>query len=257
MSHSLFDRHRQTIDDAVKAIHARTYWSAYPEMPSGKIYGEEAKSEGKQAFEARLNRPFEIDQPGTVGTVGGEISPYGMDLGIEYPRSDLDLLLPAAEAATTDWRRASVEARVGVCLEILHRINQRSFEMALAIMHTTGQGFIMAFQAGGPHAQDRGLEAVAYAYEEMRRCPPHVTWQKKVSKTDVVTLSKSYRIIPRGVAVTIGCSTFPTWNSYPGIFASLATGNAVVIKPHPGAVLPLAITAQIARAVIDEQSTLR
>ena len=27
-------------------------------------------------------------------------------------------------------------------------------------MHTTGQGFVMAFQAGGPHAQDRGLEAV-------------------------------------------------------------------------------------------------
>ena len=36
--------------------------------------------------------------------------------------------------------------------------------MAFAVMHTTGQGFMMAFQAGGPHAQDRGLEAVAYAY---------------------------------------------------------------------------------------------
>ena len=29
----------------------------------------------------------------------------------------------------------------------------------------------MAFQAGGPHAQDRGLEAVAYAYEEQARTP--------------------------------------------------------------------------------------
>ena len=27
----------------------------------------------------------------------------------------------------------------------------------------------MAFQAGGPHAQDRALEAVAYAYAEMTR----------------------------------------------------------------------------------------
>ena len=48
--------------------------------------------------------------------------------------------------------------------------------------------------------------------------------------------------MPRGVALVIGCNTFPTWNSYPGLFASLATGNAVVVKPHPRAVLPLAIT---------------
>ncbi|MCK7473686.1 MAG: hypothetical protein MZV49_09440 [Rhodopseudomonas palustris] len=30
---------------------------------------------------------------------------------------------------------------------------------------------MMAFQAGGPHAQDRGLEAVAYAYREMSFVP--------------------------------------------------------------------------------------
>ena len=42
------------------------------------------------------------------------------------------------------------------------RLNAMSFEMANAVMHTTGQAFPMAFQAGGPHAQDRGLEAVAY-----------------------------------------------------------------------------------------------
>ena len=35
--------------------------------------------------------------------------------------------------------------------------------MAHAVMHTTGQAFVMAFQAGGAHAQDRALEAIAYA----------------------------------------------------------------------------------------------
>ena len=40
----------------------------------------------------------------------------------------------------------------------------------------------------------------------------------------------------------IGCNTFPTWNGYPGLFASLATGNPVLVKPHPRAVLPLALT---------------
>ena len=251
--HPLFVQHRETLDGAVKAIRERTGWSAYPEMPSGKIYGEDAKEDGRKAFEARRGRLFELDQPGTVGEVGSETSPYGLDLGVTYPKVDLDVLLPAAEAATKGWRDASIQARVGVCLEILHRINQNSFELANAVMHTTGQGFIMAFQAGGPHAQDRGLEALAYAYEEMTRCPTHVTWSKRVSKTDTITLAKTYRIVPRGVAVNIGCSTFPTWNSYPGIFASLATGNAVVVKPHPGAVLPLAITVEIARQVLDQQ----
>ena len=33
--------------------------------------------------------------------------------------------------------------------------------------------------------------------------------------------------------LVIGCNTFPTWNGYPGLFASLATGNPVVVKPHP------------------------
>ncbi len=252
MSHPLFDRHRKTLDDAVQAVRTRTGWSAYPEIPSGKIYGENARQEGQSAFEARLNTAFELDQPGAVGTVGSETSPFGLALGITYPRPDLDVLLPAAATAMGHWKRASIEARVGVCLEILHRVNQRSFEMAFAVMHTTGQAFMMAFQAGGPHAQDRGLEAVAYAYEEMGRCPSHATWEKKVSKTDVVKLDKRFRIVPRGIAAVIGCSTFPTWNGYPGLFASLVTGNAVVIKPHPGAILPLAVTVEIAREVLAE-----
>jgi len=184
--------------------------------------------------------------------VGSEVSPFGMDLGITYPAPDLDQLLSASSEAMQQWKRADIETRTGVCLEILDRLNKRSFELANAVMHTTGQGFMMAFQAGGPHAQDRGLEAVAYAWQEMHRCPRTATWTKRVSKTDSVTLEKTYRVVPRGVAVTVGCSTFPTWNSYPGLFASLVTGNSVVIKPHPGAVLPLAITVEVCRDVLTE-----
>ena len=253
MSHPLFDKHSKTLQDAVAATRSRTYWSAYPEIPSGKIYGETAKGDAKQAFESRLNNTFAIDLPGSNGTVGSEISPYGIELNISYPKCDLPVLLTAAEQAMPSWQQAGVEARLGTCLEILHRINQRSFELANAVMHTTGQGFMMAFQAGGPHAQDRGLEALAYAYEEMTRCPASVQWEKKVSKTDVVKLRKTFHLVPRGVAVVIGCSTFPTWNTYPGLFASLACGNAVVVKPHPGAILPLAITVDIARSVLKEQ----
>jgi phenylacetic acid degradation protein paaN len=251
MSHPLFERHQKLLDQAVTAVRSRTYWSAYPEVPSGKIYGESAKADGETAFKARLNKPFDLDQPGTTGRVGAETSPYGMALGITYPRPDIDTLLRASKAAIPPWRDAGIEARAGVCLEILARLNKRSFEIANAVMHTTGQAFMMAFQAGGPHAQDRGLEAVALAYEEMRRIPAKVVWEKP-AKPESMKLEKTYRILPRGVAVVVGVSTFPTWNSYPAIFADLATGNAVVVKPHPGAILPLALTVETARAVLKE-----
>jgi phenylacetic acid degradation protein paaN len=253
MPTQLFQRHQQVLTSALEAIHSRGYWSAYPEVPSGKIYGETAKDEGIAAFENRLNKTFQIDQPASQGTVGEESSPYGMKLGVKYPQSDLDRLLTAAERSMAGWKNVDPKVRAGVCLEILHRLNKRSFELAFAVMHTTGQGFMMSFQAGGTHAQDRGLEAVAYAYEEMSKVPERITWQKQVGKNDFVRLDKTYRIVPRGVAVVIACSTFPTWNSYPGLFASLVTGNAVIVKPHPGAVLPLAITVEIAREVLKEE----
>lgn len=253
MSHPLFEKHQKTLDQAVSAVRARTYWSAYPEIPSGKIYGESAKADAEAAFNARLNKPFEIDQPGTTGRVGAETSPYGMALGITYPKADIDALIKSAKSALPAWRDAGIETRVGVCLEILARINKRSFEFALAVMHTTGQAFMMAFQAGGPHAQDRGLEAVAMAYDEMKRVPAEVLWEKP-GKTESIKLKKTYRILPRGVGAVVGVSTFPTWNSYPAIFANLATGNPVIVKPHPGAILPLALTVEIARAVVKEAS---
>jgi phenylacetic acid degradation protein paaN len=251
MSHPLLERHQKILDGALAAIRSRTYWSAYPEIPSGKIYGDTAKADGQAAFEARLTKPFAIDQPGTIGMVGAEVSPYGKPLGITYPKADLNVLLKAAKAAIPAWRDAGIDARVGVCLETLSRINKRSLEIAFAVMHTTGQAFMMAFQAGGPHAQDRGLEAVAYAYEEMRRVPGKVTWEKP-ARTEPIKLDKTFRIIPRGIGAVVGVSTFPTWNAYPALFADLATGNAVVIKPHPGAILPLAITVEVARGVLKE-----
>src|SRR5256714_2156669 len=54
------------------------------------------------------------------------------------------------------------------------------------------------------------------------------------------------------MGLVIGCTTLPTWSASPGMSASLATGNAVVVKPHPNAILPLAITVQIAREVLTE-----
>lgn len=253
MSENLFERHQATLEKALQVIHDRSYWSPYSEMPSGKIYGETANDDGQVAFKSYLNSRFDIDQPGTVGAVGKEEGPFlGEALGIAYPKADIDVLLPAMQAAMKGWVKAGPQTRAGVCLEILHRLNRRSFEMAYAVMHTTGQAFMMAFQAGGPHAQDRGLEAVAYAYREMTQTVANGIWEKPQGKNPPLKMAKKFSVMPRGIGLVIGCCTFPTWNGYPGFFASLATGNAVLVKPHPGAILPLALTVKISREVLQE-----
>jgi phenylacetic acid degradation protein paaN len=252
VSHLFFTQHQDLLEQAVRAINTRGYWSPFPEVPSGKIYGENANDAGKAAFQDRLKKSFPLDEPGITGQIGAEISPYGFPLEIRYPKVDLDALFSGIETAAKSWQSADPEMWVGVALEILHRLNRRSFEIAYAVMHTTGQAFMMAFQAGGPHAQDRGLEAVAYAWTEMNRIPKTAHWEKPQGKNEPLKMEKRYRVVPRGISLIIGCCTFPTWNSYPGFFASLATGNSIVVKPHPGAVLPLAITVEIARAVLEE-----
>jgi phenylacetic acid degradation protein paaN len=248
---SFFEAHRARLEQAVGACRARVYWSAYPEVASGKIYGETAKADGEAAFKALLGKPFDLGESGGRH-VGREVSPYGMPLGITYPAMDPDALIERSMKAGDGWARASIEDRVGVCLEIVERLNKQSFLIAHAAMHTTGQAFMMAFQAAGPHAQDRALEAIAYAYDEMTRVPREVNWSKPQGKGDPIVLDKVFRIVPRGVSLVIGCATFPTWNGYPAVFASLATGNSVIVKPHPGAILPLAITVKIARDVLKE-----
>ena len=111
---------------------------------------------------------------------------------------------------------------------------------------------MMAFQAGGPHAQDRALEAVAYAWREMNQIEPIATWEKPQGRNPPLAMRKHFEIVGRGVALVIGCGTFPTWNTYPGLFAALATGNAVIVKPHPNAILPAAISVRIIREVLAE-----
>ncbi len=252
MTHPLFAKHEDTLKHALAAIETRGYWSPFAEMPSPKVYGESGNADGEAAFKAHLDRTFELDQPSTGDTVGSEQSPYGFALGIRYPKADAGALIAAASAAQHGWRAAGPEAWAGVSLEILARLNRASFEIAYSVMHTTGQAFMMAFQAGGPHAQDRALEAVAYAWAELRRVPAEAHWEKPQGKNPPLAMQKRFTIAPRGIGLVLGCCTFPTWNGYPGLFADLATGNAVIVKPHPGAILPLAITVRIARDVLRE-----
>jgi phenylacetic acid degradation protein paaN len=249
---ALLGRHRERLDRAVRACSTREYHSAFEESPSPRLYGENAAAEGLAAFEAWRGTTFPLDTPGSQGYVATERSPYGFELDVSYPHTtDVDPLIEAALAGVRPWRDARPEGRAGVCLEILDRLHGRIFELANAVQHTSGQAFVMAFQAGGAHALDRALEAIAYAWTEMTRTPTTALWEKP-TKGEPLVMEKTFTVVPRGLALVIGCNTFPTWNSWPGLFASLVCGNPVIVKPHPGAVLPLAITVQVCQQVLEE-----
>lgn len=246
MPHPLFDKHCALLDQAQAAITRRTHWTPYAENP--RAYGETALDDGQRAFEAYRDAQFYLDQPAVQGRGGEEFSPYGLPLGVSYPCCSADTLIAAAHTAMLPWVRAGIETRTGVCLEILARLNTGSAEMAYALMHTTGQSLSMAFLTGGPQAQARGLEALAWAHREMSQVPEQAEWQRNVSQR----LEKRFMVAPQGISLVIGSATQPTWNAYPALFANLATGNPVIVKPHPTAILPLAITVAVARQVLKE-----
>lgn len=252
-THALLDKHAGVLDEIREALRTRLWYSRYPESPSPRVYGETAAADGAAAFEAHRNTRYAAELvSATDGSwVGGEVSPYGPTLGVEYPGLDVDGALRAARGALPAWRDAGPQVRAAVCVEIVDRLHQRSFEIGNAVMHTSGQPFVMAFQAGGPQAQDRALEAIAAGLVEQERVPESVVWERP-AKGEPIRMQKDYRIVGRGIGLVIGCNTFPTWNAYPAIFADLVTGNAVVVKPHPHAILPLAITVEVARTVLSE-----
>ncbi|MEM7549865.1 MAG: phenylacetic acid degradation protein PaaN [Bacteroidota bacterium] len=249
---SFYDKHSAIINKAIKAIHERTFYAQYPEHPSPKIYGEEADKNGRERFQASMGKKFEEMDIDTSEWVGVEESPYlQKELGIEYPKVSSKELIERAEGGFHQWRKVSAKERAGILVESLERLKDRFFEIAYATMHTTGQGYMMAFQASGPHAADRALEAIAMGYEELGRFPNEVKWDKPMGKYNLV-LDKEWRAVAKGIGLVIGCSTFPTWNSVPGLYADLITGNSAIMKPHPGAVLPIAIVVAEIRNVLKE-----
>jgi phenylacetic acid degradation protein paaN len=250
---NIAEQNKDILEGAVKAIHERKFYAQYPEHPSPKIYGETADKEGREWFQSMVGKKFEeLSQSDASGWVGDEESPYLQEpLNITYPTLTATEYIANASQAFDEWRKVSPLDRAGLLIESLERMKHRFFEIAYATMHTTGQGYMMAFQASGPHAADRALEAIALGYEEQKRFPEEVIWDKPMGKFNL-TIQKQWRRVPKGIGLVVGCSTFPTWNSVPGMYASLVTGNPVIIKPHPGSVLPMAIlVAELQKVLVE------
>lgn len=246
-----FAAQRGRLERATLACRSREAWSPFADQPAAYPQHEAARAAGQAAFNGRLGQPFACDQPAQREWIGEEVSPYTQAaLGIRYARCDLDATFTAASAAVDAWSAASIEQRAGVLLEALDRIyRDRLFELAYSVMHTAGQGYGMAFAGSGVNALDRGIEALVYAVEAMRAVAPVASWQRSFGSTPI-SLEKRYRLVPRGVAVCFTCASFPTWNAYPSMIASLATGNAVIVKPHPATVLPMAISVEVFRQTL-------
>ncbi len=236
----LYPHHDELLYAAITALKKRVYFAAFPENP--KAYAEGAAEAGIAAWQAAQGKPFDgLLQGESQGQVGEEVSPYtGQPLGITYPFYAPDILIENANRAKKGWRNTSPADRAAMLIEALQCAKHRFFELAHATMHTTGQSYMMSFQASGPHAADRAMESIALGYEQLTQYPEQVEWRKPMGKLDIV-VNKTFKAIPKGINLVIGCSTFPTWNTVPGLFAGLITGNTVIVKPHPGSVYPIAI----------------
>jgi phenylacetic acid degradation protein paaN len=247
----MFAKHQATFERAQIACRERHCWSPFPDMPNKYPDAEAAQATGLAAFKAHLGERFALEQPGRVNDVGEEVSPYTQQpLGITYPQADIDTLFSAAETAMPAWADATPETRIGVLMEVLDVLyREHLFEIAHAVMHTAGQSFNMAYAGSGVNALDRGIEALVYAKQAMDSVAPAARWERQFGSA-TIALDKTYRIIPRGVAVCFSCASFPTWNAWPSMLASLATGNAVIVKPHPATVLPMAISVRVFRQVL-------
>ena len=249
---NLVEKHQDALNEAIQAVHSRAFYTRYPEPPSKRIYGESANEIGLAAYQRQVGIRYPLLQEGDTWITGSETSPFTLEkLNTSYPaQTELNSYIERAVAGSLAWKRATPLLRAALLFESLERVKARFFELGYATMHTTGQTFVMSFQASGPHGNDRALETIAMGLHELTRFPAEVIWKKPMGKVEV-ELKKYYKMVPKGIGVCIGCSTFPVWNTSPGIYANLITGNPVICKPHPGAVYPIAL-------VIDEiQKTLK
>ena len=240
---SLFDRHRARLDRALAAI-ARGGVAVEP--PTTTL---DAAAEAR--FRRLLGSTFALPDGHGEARLGAERSPWGLDLAITYPSATPAAWLEAAEAVRAAWGAAPIERRVGVLMEALARLETDGARLAHAVAHTTGQPTKMAFSGSGPLGFARALEATAQAYAAVARVPPP---ERRTAGGSAAgrTVERRWRVVPRGLALVVGTATSPVEAAAAGLFADLATGHPVLVKPSPSAILPLALVVAALRGVLAE-----
>ena len=96
-------QHAQILQQAIDALHHRTYFSHFPENPSPTIYGDEADKAGRYLFTALHGQQFtELLSGEPEAWVGREESPYTQTLGMKYTYWSPETLLNGAQGHFTN-----------------------------------------------------------------------------------------------------------------------------------------------------------
>ncbi len=242
------DLDRDLLTAAVDAVAARTGFTGFP---GGADRDPAHRAEAVAALVRRRGATIGLSTAADAMLAPGEISPFTRaPLGIAYATPSAADAVALAADAVADLTAAGPELRTAVCIETLNRLYARRAELAAVTMHTTGQSIGMAENGSGVNALDRGLEAVALAAAAMGRVPSETVWTEHGNGAAAGRLLKRYSLVPRGVALVVCCASFPAWNAYPAILANIATGNPVLVKPHPSSVLGPALAVETLRSVL-------
>ena len=65
-----------------------------------------------------LNNRFDLDVPGAAGTIGSEVSPFGQNLNVSYPKADPDGLVEGMQEGSTASAAAGPKAWVDVLPDV-------------------------------------------------------------------------------------------------------------------------------------------
>jgi hypothetical protein len=253
MTHPLFDKHRATLEGALERHRHPWLLVGLPGDAQPQALRRNGAGRRQARLRCHLGKPFELGQPGQSGWHGGESSPYGVALDVSYPVCDPEALIAAGLEAMKGWQAVGADGRTGICLEILDRLNKQQLRARPRGDDDHRPGLddgLPGRRPARPGSRPRG-RGLRLARAELRAGRGR-SGKSRRARTRPLVMKKHFQIVGRGVGLVVGCGTFPTWNTYPGLFAALATGNAVIVKPHSNAILPAAITVRTVRAVLAE-----
>ena len=213
----LYETHRELLDRAIAAAGTRDYWSAYPGVAQ-QVRLRRGRRPGRRAGVPRAARTptSRSTCPARSGSVATERSPYGFDLGVRYPKAD-----PAALVAAAKRRHPRLARRRPAGPRRGRRRDPPADQRALlrdgarrAAHHRPGvRDGLPGRRPARPGPRPRGGGVRAGRHHP--HAGPAATWSKPQRGGDPLTMAKTSTPVGRGVALVIGCNTFPTWNSYP------------------------------------------
>ncbi|WP_338883430.1 aldehyde dehydrogenase family protein [Xenorhabdus sp. TH1] len=248
--------HYPILLETLEAMKIGRHWQPFSDNLADYPLSEQKK--GQHDFMSLLNTYFsqnnwdEIQDAKIKEWYTSERSPYGFDLNIKYPIIDADVACTEAVKTLSLWGAVPYNLRAAILLESVFRLHKATFLFTEVGMHTSGHSYLMGFHASAIHAQYRALEAIARIYQQLNSVQKENHWDICIGGAPSMRYQRTFSHQPLGLSLVICGRIVPTWNSYPSIFASLMAGNPVLIKPHPQAVLPLALTTSILREVITE-----